>query len=212
MIVKTVVVTDLSTNCYLIGCERTRQGAVIDPGGDADEILAAIRAAGLEIALIIDTHGHADHIGANGVIRAATGARLLVHALDAPMLTDPQLSLGWFIGQESAGPAADGTLADGDELALGDLRLAVLHVPGHTPGGIALLAAGEGRLFAGDTLFQGSIGRSDFPGGDHQQLIRSIVERLLPLADGVRVYPGHGPATTIGQERRLNPWLRREAG
>ena len=211
MIVQTVSVTPLATNCYLVGCERTRHGAVIDPGGDAPAILAAIQATRLEVKVIINTHGHIDHTGANGEIKAATGARLVIHELDAPMLSDPRLNLGWFMGQDVAGPAADETLRDGDVLTVGDLRLQILHVPGHTPGGIALLAMGQEITFSGDALFQGSIGRSDFPGGDHQQLIRSISDQLLTLPDQMRVYPGHGPTTTIGEEKRHNPWLRTDA-
>jgi glyoxylase-like metal-dependent hydrolase (beta-lactamase superfamily II) len=208
MIIKTLAVTNFGTNCYLVGDEQTKTGAVIDPGGDAEAILAAIAKAGLEIELVINTHGHVDHIGANADLLEATGATLVAHRLALPLLRDPARNLGAFMGRDLVSPTADRSVEEGDTLDIGALSLTVLHTPGHTPGGISLYLAKEEVVFTGDALFQGSIGRTDFPGGNHDLLIQSIREKLLALPEDTRVYPGHGPTTTIGRERRTNPWIQ----
>ena len=207
MILETLQVTDFATNCYVIGCEKTRRGAVIDPGGNAPLILDALGGLGLEIVYIINTHGHIDHIDANGLVQQETGAQLVVHAMDASMLTDPSLNLGAFLGRFQPGPAADLLVQDGDLLQIGEITLDVIHTPGHTPGGISLYGADDGVVFSGDALFKGSIGRTDFPGGDQGQLLASIRNRLFALPELTVVYSGHGPATTIGEEKRSNPWV-----
>ena len=207
MILETMVVTDFATNCYLLGCQETRKGAVIDPGGNAPSILDALRRLDLEIVYVINTHGHIDHIGANGPVLQETGAQLVVHALDAPMLTNPSLNLGAFLGRLDPAPAADKLVADGDLLRIGSIALEVIHTPGHTPGGIALYCPDDGLVFSGDALFKGGIGRTDFPGGDHGTLLASIRTRLYALPEPTVVYSGHGPATTIGEEKRSNPWV-----
>lgn len=196
----------LGTNCYILYCEKTLQAAVIDPGGDAAEILAEIGRRGLTVTCIINTHGHADHIGANDEIKERTGAPILIHEADAAMLTSAQKNLSVYIGQPVAGAAADRLLADGDTVEVGEIKLRVLHTPGHTPGGICL--SGEGIVFSGDTLFAQSVGRTDFPGGSHAQLVSSINEKLMGLDDDAKVLPGHGPATTIGEERAMNPFIQ----
>ncbi|AOQ24410.1 Hydroxyacylglutathione hydrolase GloC [Moorella thermoacetica] len=206
MFLKTLVVGPLGANCYLIGCPETGEGAVIDPGAEGERILAAAREAGLNIKQIINTHGHGDHIGANGAIKAATGAAILIHRADAHYLTDPGRNLSVLLGSREASPPADRLLEEDDTIAIGKtVTLRVIHTPGHTPGGICL--HGEGLVFTGDTLFAGSIGRTDFPGGSYSQLISSIKEKLFTLDDALEVYPGHGPASTIGSERVDNPFF-----
>lgn len=208
MILRTIVVTSFATNCYLLGCEETGQGIVIDPGGNASAILAAIKESKLKIAYIVNTHGHIDHIGANEALRQATGALLAAPALDNAMLADPSLNLGLFTGQAHLASKADLLLADGDHLLVGTLQLDILHTPGHTPGSVSLYLAKEGVVFTGDALFREGIGRTDFPGGNHEQLIRSIFTKLLTLPPETIVYPGHGPPTSIQHEKTYNPWLR----
>jgi hydroxyacylglutathione hydrolase len=207
MILRTVIVTDFSTNCYLVGCSQTLEGAVIDPGGNARAILAAIKEAGLRIKYVLNTHGHFDHIGANEQIVQATGAILAAHRLEAPMLTDPARNLGAMLGQLAPGPAASLLLEEGDTVEIGTLRLRVLHTPGHTPGGLALYEATKKAVFTGDTLFNMGIGRTDLPGGDQALLLRSVADKLFTLPEEIKAYPGHGQPTTIGYEKTHNPWL-----
>jgi len=195
----------LEVNCYLIGCENTGKAAVIDPGGDAESIMALLRQHDLTLIMVINTHGHFDHIGANRALLEKTGCALLIHEDDAPLLQRAAEHAALFGLSTSRSPEPTRLLKDGDTITVGDVTLQVFHTPGHSPGGICLQV--DDSLFVGDTLFSGSIGRTDLPGGNHQQLIASIKEKLLCLADETRVYPGHGPATTIGQEKCHNPFL-----
>lgn len=206
MKIHAMVVGSLATNCYVVYCEATRKAAVIDPGGSAEAITAFIRRENLDVDYIINTHGHADHVWANMKVKEATGAPILIHEADAGMLTSPQRNLSVFLGGNATCGPADQLLKEGDTIAFGAVELAVLHTPGHTPGGISLLAGPV--LFSGDTLFAESVGRSDLPGGSHSQLIASIVDKLMPLDDKTRVLPGHGPETTIGWERTHNPFIQ----
>ncbi len=206
MIIKSLAVGPIQANCYIIGCETTLVGAVIDPGDDADRILAGAKKANLRIAHIINTHGHFDHVGGNRQLKAATDAELMIHPLDAPMLKQLGRMAGAFGLSAENSPAPDRLVEDGHTIAVGDLRLEVIHTPGHTPGGISLHV--DGCVFVGDTLFQGSIGRTDFPGGDFDTLLTSIRTRLFVLDDTTTVYTGHGPDTTIGKEKRFNPFAR----
>ena len=205
MILETLTVGQLEVNCYLIGCADTGEGAVIDPGGDAEDILQALKKLGIKPKYIICTHGHADHIAAVDEVKKATGAKVLIHSADAEMLTDPQKNLSVFMGANVSLQPADQLLSEGDIIELGNVKLEVLHVPGHTVGGICLKT--DQAVFSGDTLFAGSVGRSDFPGGNHSMLIKGIKEKLLSLPDETRVYPGHGPDTLICQEKKHNPYL-----
>ncbi|MHB1341704.1 MAG: MBL fold metallo-hydrolase [Coriobacteriia bacterium] len=204
MKVERLILGMLETNCWLVSDDAGGPLIIIDPAGDADDLLAAVAAR--EVAAIVLTHGHFDHIGAVRAVMDATGAPLLVHEADAGSITSPVGNGGALFGFADTAPPPDGTLAEGDVVAAGDVRLAVLHTPGHTPGCISL--AGGGHLFSGDTLFAGSVGRTDFPGGDGRTL-RASVARLAGLPDETRVHPGHGPDTSIGRERRVNPFFPR---
>ena len=206
MILKTLAVGPIQANCFIIGCEAPRAGAVIDPGEDADRILAEVAKADLHIDHIINTHGHFDHVGGNRRLKEVTGAELMIHAEDASMLAQLDRMAGAFGLSAENSPQPDRLLSDGDRIAVGELRLEVLHTPGHSPGGISLHV--DGCVFVGDTLFQGSIGRTDFPGGDFDTLLASIRTKLFALDDATTVYTGHGPETTIGREKRANPFVR----
>lgn len=207
MYIKTIVVGALATNCYLVGCEETRKAALIDPGDDGEKILAAVKKSGFQVDYIINTHGHVDHIGANRKVKEATGAQLLIHKDDADFLTNPSKNLSGLMAKQNTGPAADRLLDDGDKINIGNtVTLEVLHTPGHTPGCICL--KGEDVIFTGDTVFAGSIGRTDLPGGSYTIIINSIREKLMALEGDFTLYPGHGPASTLREEKVSNPFLR----
>ncbi len=199
-------VGSLGTNCYIVWCEATKKAVVIDPGGDPARILSEIQREGLSVEAIINTHGHADHVMANTKIMEATHAPLWIHSADADMLGSGSRNLSAFLGGATSCGTADRLLKDGEVLPVGEFSLTVLHTPGHTPGGISLLA--DNAVVVGDTLFAESIGRTHFPGGSYAQLINSIKTKLMTLDDDVKAYPGHGPATTIGWERRQNPFIQ----
>jgi glyoxylase-like metal-dependent hydrolase (beta-lactamase superfamily II) len=199
-------VGSLGTNCYIIWCEETKKAAVIDPGGDAAAILTKIRDEKLAVEYIINTHGHGDHIGAVSKVKQATNAAVLIHAADADMLISSAKNLSMYMGPGITCDPADRTVREGDVVSFGSVSLTVLETPGHTAGGICLLT--EGVVFSGDTLFAESIGRTDFPGGSYSQLINSIRQKLMVLPDDYTVYPGHGPSTTIGWERKRNPFIQ----
>ena len=193
-----------AANCYLVACGETKEAVVIDPGAEGRRIIKRVRELGLKVKYIINTHGHIDHVGANAEVKEAFNAPVLVHAADAPLLRSPQASIALFMGQGKVTPP-DWTLQEGDVLEAGTLRIKVLETPGHTPGGICLDI--NGVLFTGDTLFACSIGRTDFPGGSFRQIIKSIKDKLLSYPDDTRVFPGHGPPTSVGDERLYNPFL-----
>ncbi len=195
----------IEANCFVVYDEETKEAAVIDPGADGKRIIQEINKHDLKVKYIINTHGHADHIGANLDVKNSTGASLMIHEEDGAMLTDANSNLSVFMGRGITKPAPDVLLHEGDVIEIGSSTLKVVHTPGHTKGGICLY--NEEVCFSGDTLFAGSIGRTDFPGGSYGEIINSIKTKLMPLADEIIVYPGHGPATTIGQERRTNPFL-----
>lgn len=205
MKVITMEVGGLGTNCYILYCETTKEAAIIDPGSDGDRILRQITKHNLKPVCIINTHGHGDHIGANNAVKKATAVPVYIHRDDAAMLTSAAKNLSTWLGPGFTCDAADKLLEDGDIVQVGTISMQVIHTPGHTPGGICLKAGDI--VISGDTLFAESIGRSDFPGGSHSQLIASIKDRLMTLPDDVTVYPGHGPETTIGWERKTNPFL-----
>ncbi len=205
MIIKSLAVGPIMANCFIVGCEETLQAAIIDPGDEADRIMQSVADLNLTVSHIINTHGHFDHVSANKSIHTATNAPICIHALDAPMLKKISASAAnWGLSAEDS-PPPDRTIDDGDIITFGKISLNVIHTPGHSPGGISLFA--DGHVFVGDTLFAGSIGRTDFPGGDFEILKSSIQDKLFALDENVRVYTGHGPETTIGQEKQHNPFV-----
>ena len=200
-----VVVGALETNCYLVYCQETRACAVLDPGADQEKIIAAIADLELKPAVVLNTHGHVDHIGGNVDIIKKYGVPLAMHAADTGMLqVSDNIELSLLLGARNS-PPPDRLLSDGDEVAFGRASLRVIHVPGHTPGSVGFL--GGGVLFSGDTLFCGGVGRTDLPGGSWKDLEKSIRERILTLPEETIVLPGHGPWTTVEQERNSNPFL-----
>ncbi len=205
MIVKTLLVGPIQTNCYVVGCEKTKEGMVIDPGGSEEVILREIEQLGLTIKYVINTHGHFDHTLADEAIVKATGAPLAIHPADVPLLHDGGGAR--FFGFNAPSIEADMSLEDGDILKVGELTFEVIHTPGHSPGGVSLYNEDEGVIFSGDTLFCMGIGRYDLPGGDFRILMASIRDKILSLPPHTVVYPGHGPATTVGRERQSNPFL-----
>jgi glyoxylase-like metal-dependent hydrolase (beta-lactamase superfamily II) len=212
--VKSLRLGPLETNCWIVADCADAPMLVIDPGGDVERLLREL--SGRVVSGVVLTHAHFDHLGAATALIKATGAPLMVHEADAErVLTDAPEGTGGatfgFLGMTA--PTPDRLLHDGDEIAVRRLKLKVLHTPGHTQGGISLLAAdpdgGPAHLFSGDTLFAGSVGRTDFPGGDARALSRSIATQFVALAPDTVVHPGHGPDTTIGREARLNPFWPR---
>ena len=212
---KCVTVGLAYANCYLIGDRRRLEGILIDPGSFTEEehgaILASIKEENLRISCIVNTHGHPDHFSGNKAINEATGAPIWIHREDASKLTDPLLNSSRLLGRDIVSPPADKLLEEGDLVEAGSIKLKVLHTPGHSRGGICLL--GKGYVFTGDTLFAGSVGRTDRidgsfnPDASWKDELNSISNKLLKLSDETVVYPGHGPPTTIGRERRTNPFL-----
>jgi len=206
MAFETIVVGPLETNCYLLICEETQECAVIDPGAEPDKIIRTIMERGLEPVVILNTHGHVDHIGANKDIKDRFPVPLRIHQTDLPLMHGLMASeISSWMGAK-ASPEPDGYLQEGDRITVGNGSLEVLHTPGHSPGSVSLL--GEGILFSGDTLFCGGVGRTDLPGGSWPELESSIRDKILPLDDDLVVLPGHGPSSTIGREKGANPFLQ----
>lgn len=213
MIIERLIVGAIETNCYLVGCPETRETMVVDPGEDGDKILARIEGLSLDVQWIVLTHAHADHLCAAGVMKTAfPTATFAVHLAESAWLASPRLNLSAAFGEPVKAPRATRTLDRGDTIKVGALQFEVLHVPGHSPGSIALYAPARsesepGVVFSGDALFAGSIGRADLGSGSHPELIESIRTRLLTLPDDTVVYPGHGEITAIGHEAATNPFL-----
>lgn len=201
MIIKNIVVGLMETNCYIVGDESTKEAFVIDPGADYKEIKKAIDLEGLNPKVAINTHGHGDHIIANGEFDLP----VWIHSLDADFLSDPSKNLSGAFGLMFKTKPAQRLLQHGDILSLGNYNFEVIHTPGHTPGSICLKS--DGVIFTGDTLFYESMGRTDFTYGSEKDIMRSIKERLFTLDDKYVVYPGHGQGTTIGHEKTHNPFI-----
>jgi len=200
MILKQFTVGELLTNCYLIVCDKSKKAAVIDPGDGeaADLILKTIKENNFTLEYIINTHGHSDHIGGNKKIHLNTSSKLLIHELDSEMLTDSKKNLSFYLGKEIYSLQADQFILDGDEVLVGEMRIKIIHTPGHSPGSVCLLM--DNVVFTGDTLFSQGIGRTDLPGGSYKDIIASVKGKLFLLDDNKVIYPGHGPQSTIGKE------------
>lgn len=194
--------------CYIVSCAKTGKAAVVDPGGDEEKILAEVKKAGLTVEYIIATHGHPDHVCGNRKIKEATGAAIIMHPADAAFFGRSEVKNYFSMLGLEPSPPVDRMVEDGDIIEIGEEKLLVIHTPGHTPGGICLLCGSD--LLTGDTLFVGGIGRTDFPGGSHQELMDSIRTRLMVLPDDTVVWPGHGyggKQSTIAEEFKTNPYL-----
>ena len=201
LIIERFVVGPLEVNSYVVADPATKEAFLIDPGGSPDRIKGFIKKNGLGLKFIINTHGHGDHIAANGFF----GVPIFIHKLDADFLHDTSRNLSADFGFSIVSPAAERLLEDGESLKLGALNIEIIHTPGHTPGSVSIKVGDA--VFTGDALFCGSIGRTDFAYGDEGALLKAIKNRLLTLGDDVRIYPGHGESSTIGAEKRSNPFL-----
>ena len=204
-------VGSFAENPYLLTCTATRQAVFIDPGDAPGRLLRAIDTAGVTISAILLTHAHLDHVGALTEMREKTGAPVYLHSADDALLLDAPRQWSAFGKQIAPIAPAEHALRDGDVIGFGECELRVIHTPGHTPGCVCFYSPADELLIAGDTLFFQSVGRTDLPGGDTDQLLRSIRARLWPLPDATRVYPGHGPPTSLGHERRHNPFAGEHA-
>ena len=200
-----LIVGPLETNCYLVYCQDSLECAVVDPGAEADRIFLMIARKNLKPELILNTHGHIDHIGANKDVKEKYNIPLYLHSADSPMLENVQQSeMAIFLGAMDS-PPPDNLLNDGDKIKIGKSSLRVIHTPGHSPGSVSFL--GDGFLISGDTLFFGGVGRTDLPGGSWKDMESSIKNKILTMPDEMVVLPGHGPSTTVGQEKRANPFI-----
>jgi hydroxyacylglutathione hydrolase len=209
MIFETIAVGPLQCNCYILGSLKTRESIVIDPGDDAELILPLIVKHKLKVKYILSTHAHIDHVGDLNVLKARTGAEAILHEKDMPLYQNLAIQAAWLGMPAPMITRIDNFVSDQDVLRFGEHSGEVIYTPGHSPGSLCLhLASSVSQLFAGDTLFQRSIGRTDLWGGSYEEIMKSIREKLLSLDDGTIVYPGHGPATTIGEEKRHNPFLQ----
>ncbi len=209
MIHEILTVGALQCNCSIFGDESTREAIVIDPGdgGDVARVLAALTKHGLKLKAIVITHAHIDHIGGAAKLKASTGAPVYMNAADQVLYDALDVQAGWLGMRTPETTEIDVDARDGDTLRCGTTEMQFIHTPGHTQGSICVLIPAENKLLAGDTLFRDSIGRTDLPGGDGRAILRSIHDRLLTLDEGLEVVAGHGPETTIGREKALNPFL-----
>lgn len=215
LIVDALSVGPLQTMCYIVADKATDEAMIVDPGADADMILESVATLNADPQYLVLTHGHADHIAAVEAMKEKfPDIVICIHRLDGPMLFEPNLNLSTFMGEHIVAPKAERLLEEGDEINLGENSFRVIHLPGHTPGGIGLYWPGTekiaGILISGDALFAGGIGRTDFPGGDEETLLRVIREKILTLPDDTMVFPGHGPSTNIKIEKETNPFLTNE--
>jgi hydroxyacylglutathione hydrolase len=209
LMVRGIVVGVFAENCWIVGSRRTREGIVIDPGDQPDDILALAKDMGLNIKVIANSHAHVDHVLGVGKVKETTGAKFLMHPSELEIARSAARTAAGLLGQPvDPPPDPDAFLADGDDVEVAGVKLKVIHTPGHTPGSLSFYS--DGMLFSGDTLFRGSIGRTDLPGGDHRQEMASIVDRLLELPDDTVVLPGHMQETKIGIERKANPFVLEE--
>jgi len=203
--IESIVTPGMGVNCYLVSCDKTGKAIVVDPGAGSNMISKWLKEKNKDVEYIVLTHGHWDHLGAVEDLRRELGVKVAIHKDDAAMLTDPKLNLSYYSGRGMALSPAEILLEDNQVLKIGEMEVKVLHTPGHTPGGICLLT--KDGLISGDTLFSTSIGRTDFPNGDLNLLLKNIREKLMVLDDNLPVYPGHEEFTSIGREKKYNPYL-----
>jgi glyoxylase-like metal-dependent hydrolase (beta-lactamase superfamily II) len=208
MILESFPVGPLRCNCTILGDEVTHEAVVVDPGDNIPEILSRLQKHGLTLRQIVITHAHIDHVGGAALLKKATGAPVFLNQKDLGLLGAMEIQAGWLGVPTPEVGSPDESADDGLTVGLATLPAEVIHTPGHTPGSICLLFQQQHLLLAGDTLFAGSIGRTDLPGGDGRQILRSLRDRLMVLPDTTRVLPGHGPDTTIGEEKQSNPFLQ----
>jgi len=208
MIHEIVPVGVLQCNCSIFGDERTREAVVVDPGDETAAILTRLAKHGLRVTAIVITHAHIDHIGGAARLKAATGAPVYMNANDQELYDHLDEQAAWLGMAPPTRTAVDVPIREGDSISPGGVEFRFLHTPGHTQGSVSVWIPAENKLLAGDTLFRDSIGRTDLPGGDYRQILRSIHTKLLPLAEETIVIPGHGERTTIGREKERNPFLR----
>ncbi len=201
-----IPVGKLQSNCYIIYLKESKKALIIDPGEQGPTIVKTIKELNLKPSWIILTHGHGDHIGAIGFMKDQFDLKIAIHRDEELMLSDARANLSGIFGEPVLAPPADKLLDDGDEIDFEGLTIKVLHTPGHSPGSVSFLL--DNHLFTGDALFKDTVGRTDLPGGSHVKLTQSIRDKILVLNDDIIVYPGHGPTTTVGEERRNNPYLQ----
>jgi glyoxylase-like metal-dependent hydrolase (beta-lactamase superfamily II) len=212
MIVQRIPVGPLECNCYLVGCETTREALIVDPGDEADVLMQCLLEENLSLKTIFCTHAHFDHVAGLADLKKQTGAHVHLHALDAPLYQNLAEQATWLGLVTPVLTEIDFYYRGGEEIQFGNFRGKILHTPGHSPGSSCLWFEGNApALFCGDTLFQGSIGRSDLWGGSYQELLQSLRTVILPLPDATRVYPGHGPACRLAEEKKSNPFLQERA-
>ena len=205
MLLETLVVGPLAVNCYIFGCEKTHQAAIVDPGDEADQILSVVKKLDCRVKYILLTHGHIDHLSQIPILKNKLKAEFLMHEQDIPLVQSASTQAALFGLPDPGDLKPDRFLNDGDIIHLGELTIQVIHSPGHSPGSITFQV--NQKLFVGDLIFNGSIGRTDLPGGDYSQIIESIQKKIFTLPDSVEIYPGHGPATTVGIEKNTNPFF-----
>jgi hydroxyacylglutathione hydrolase len=207
MILEIVVVGQLATNCVILGCEKTKHGAIIDPGDEIAAIIKTVEELGLEIKYIFLTHGHVDHLAEVQRLKDKLNAEFLMHEADSFLVQHASTQAGMYGLENPGNPKPDQYLSEGDTISLGELKIEVFHTPGHSPGSISYFV--EDKLFVGDLIFAGSIGRTDLPGGNYEQLIQSVETKIFTKPDSTEIYPGHGPSTTVGGEKTTNPFFNR---
>jgi glyoxylase-like metal-dependent hydrolase (beta-lactamase superfamily II) len=208
MLIKSMTVGNMAVCCYIVACDETREGMIIDPGGNEEDVLVMCEREKVHVKYIVNTHGHPDHVCGNARLKKATGAKIVMHEEDAAFIAKPDVEQFFSVFGLQSSPPVDMTVKDGDTITVGTVSFDVIHTPGHTPGGMCLYS--PPNVFTGDTLFVGGVGRTDFPGGDHVALVQSIQKRLLTLPSDTVVWPGHGYGgqnSTIGAERSCNPFV-----
>lgn len=206
LVKRLILLDDFETNTYLVWSKGDKTAIVIDPAAKPQELFEEIKKLSLDIKYIINTHGHADHIAGNKMLKDSTSAKIFIHRLDEAMLSDPQKNLSFYTGMPIQSPPADHYLEEGKNVRIGSLDILVIHTPGHSPGSVSLKI--NGKIFTGDTLFANGIGRTDLPGGSLSEIQHAIKDKLMVLDNTCEILPGHGPGSTLQREIRNNPWLQ----